>query len=346
MGISIAKQIAEIAGEISAPNGGEGKPTQAGVGEQKPLTSEVDEELELEQEGEVGDDLPDPGPSGDDEDVVLEKFVDLADVIGVKPDDLYALKIALSDTGEEITIGQAKDRLQAIGKERSEIDRARAEVEREKISVVNYHQQLSSRAGQVNAAVEKAKMDILATDADDARIDWEALSKIDSGRAAFEKQKILQKRAEAIQNYERVVAQANQEQQQYMQQARNWHDMQLLEHVPEWRDRDTATRESTEIMAWLASKYMFSDNDAASMMDWRHRDIIRKAWLHDKGVKTVQDIKGKPPAALTKGIGKRPINSGTKKLDTVIKNAQQSRDPRAKRQAAMAVLDAAFARKR
>jgi hypothetical protein len=315
-----------------------------GYGEEIEGESEqnLDDEAESEGEGEQeGGDAPVIDPEAP-----LEKFVELAPLLGVDPEVLYSLKMGLSDTGEEITIGEAKDRLQQYQRTQAEVEQERQRLSYERNQLANHYQQLSQTESQLDAQGREAYAELMTAEAEFQRIDWKALENIDPGRAALEKQNLLQRHAQA----KRALDEANQRSAQYAQQqytqAKQYHDQMLLQKVKEWQDPKVANEQINELLGWAKSSYQFEDQELAGAVDWRHRDILRKAWLYDKMQQQKGQVQAKAPVTLKRGSAVAAKDTAQARLAETIKRAQKSRRPEDKIAAGRAILESAFASRR
>lgn len=274
-----------------------------------------------------------------------EKFVDLAGVLGITPDDLYGLRMTLGESGEEISIGQAKDRLKVIDTERREIERAKAEVESQRQYLANQYQNLTQTSAFIDEESQAAFKDFVAAQNQLANTDWDGLGKIDAGRAALTRQKLYEAMNDAKVRYAEAQSKSQQLQNYQWQEAKRFHDTKLLEKVEDWRDPKIANEQISGIVGWLNGDYGFTDQEISGAVDWRYRDIMRKAWLYDQGRKKAKEITATPPRVLSKGITPAPV-SADDKVRALIKKARLSKTTQAKREAGRAILDSAFAKRR
>ena len=304
-------------------------------GESDNLDDEAESDGEGEQEGD-DDQVEDPEQP-------LEKFVELAPLLGVDPEVLYGLKMGLSDTGEEITIGEAKDRLQEYQRNQAEMVQERYRLQAERNQIANHYQQLTQVESQLDAQGREAYSELMTAEAEFQRIDWKALEGIDPGRAALEKQNLLQRHASAKHALEEANQRTAQFVHQQLAQAKQYHDHMLLQNVKEWQDPKTANEQVTELLHWAKSKYQFDDQELVGAVDWRHRDVLRKAWLFDKMQQQRDTIKAKAPVVLRKGSATAAKDSAKARLAETIKRAQKSRRPEDKLAAGRAILESAFA---
>jgi hypothetical protein len=294
-------------------------------------------------DGADGGEGGDTGESTDN----IKTLADLAKAIEVDPEFLYGLEIKLADNGEAIPIGEIKDRLQQHERQKRDFDAARAQFLQERHEFLQGAQQYQQQAGTMFKEQADAMEELRGIDWQIKSIDWDKFSEIDAGKAAVERQKLWQARQEAAEKLQTVNTQAQQVQAQQYQQAKAYHDSKLLEAVPTWRDPETARREVGAMVNWATTQYGFQDQELAGAIDWRHRDILRKAYLYDQIQTQTQKITRNPPKTLGRGMA--PATQGTteaKKLKKLIDRAKTTRKRNDQVDAARAVLDKAFNIKR
>lgn len=338
----LAEKLAESKGsEAEIDPNADGYVDEYGELEEGEAAENLDEEAEGEGEGEV-----DPEGKPENPDDPLEKFVDLAPLLGVDPEVLYSLKMGLSDTGEEITIGEAKDRLQQYQRTQAEVTQERERIQYERNQLANHYQQLTQAEEQMDAQGREAYMELMTAEAEYQRIDWKSLENIDPGRAALEKQNLLQRHAQAKRALDEANQRSAQHRQGQMMQAKQYHDQMLLQNVKEWQDPKVANEQIGELLQWAKSRYQFEDQELVGAVDWRHRDVLRKAWLYDKMQQQKETIQAKPPAILQRGSAVKARDTAQARLAETIRKAQKSRKSEDKIAAGRAILENAFATNR
>ncbi len=300
----------------------------------------IEEEIDAEGESpEVGDD-----DSGDEESPDITNLVDLAKHLEVDPSFLYGLKIKLAETGEEVSIGSIKDRLQEAERSTRTVEKERSEISAERTAMVNAWSAWQSQQQQLDSASLAAKNEMLMAEAEFRRIDWSALEKIDPGRTALEQQKIQRRYAEAEAKFQQSRQALEQSSRQAIEQARDYHDRMLIEAVPEWKDQERSSKDAADLVAWAKSTYKFNDQDFAAAFDWRARDVLRKAWLYDKMATEKAATLATPPKQLVKkGIALKKSDTGPdSKQAKLTARARETGRTTDKVAAAKSVLDRAF----
>lgn len=307
-------------------------------------TSEEDEVDDVEgAEGEAPD-TDDAGEDGGEETTDITNLVDLAKHLEVDPSFLYGLKIKLSETGEEVSIGSIKDRLQDAERSTRTVEKERSEISAERTAMVNAWSAWQSQQQQLDRAGIEAQNEMLMAEAEFRRIDWSALEKIDPGRTALEQQKIQRRYAEA----ENKLAKSRQALQQAMhhatQEARDYHDRMLVEAVPEWKDQERSSKDASDLVSWAKNTYKFNDQDFAAAVDWRARDVLRKAWLYDKMTAEKATTLASPPKQLIKkGVALKKNDTGPDSRQAKLTaRARETGRTTDKVAAAKSILDRAF----
>lgn len=308
------------------------------------VASEEDEVDEVEgAEGEAPE--VESEAEGDGEETSdITSLVDLAKHLEVDPSFLYGLKIKLSETGEEVSIGSIKDRLQDAERSTRTVEKERSEISAERTAMVNAWSSWQSQQQQLDKAGLEAQNEMLMAEAEFRRIDWAALEKIDPGRTALEQQKIQRRYAEA----ESKLVQSQQALQQAVrhatQEARDYHDRMLVEAVPEWKDQERSSKDAADLVSWAKNTYKFNDQDFAAAVDWRARDVLRKAWLYDKMTTEKAATLATPPKQLIKkGIALKKSDTGPdSKQAKLIAKARATGRTVDKVTAARSILDRAF----
>lgn len=308
------------------------------------VASEEDEVDEVEgAEGEA----PETEVAGEDdseESSDITSLVDLAKHLEVDPSFLYGLKIKLSETGEEVSIGSIKDRLQDAERSTRTVEKERSEISAERTAMVNAWSSWRSQQQQLDKAGLEAQNEMLMAEAEFRRIDWEALEKIDPGRTALEQQKIQRRYAEAESKLVRSRQALQQAVHHATQEARDYHDRMLVEAVPEWKDQERSSKDAADLVSWAKNTYKFNDQDFAAAVDWRARDVLRKAWLYDKMTTEKAATLATPPKQLIKkGIALKKSDTGPdSKQAKLIAKARATGRTVDKVTAARSILDRAF----
>jgi len=319
----------------------------------------------LEEEAVVGDEASDPSREGvtpvseeakeadggdegaegqETEQSTIELLTDLADELGVSPEDLYSLKVK-PDNGDPMTIGELKDRVQQFQRQQQEYDTALAQAEEERRSYVERLQTITQQEEELSRRGKDAIMEMQLAEAQYKRINWDELEKLNPAQAVLEKQKLFQRHAVAEKELNEARAEAQEAMQKRFQEAKYFHDRKILQRVPEWKDPEKAKVEVEGIIRWAQSEYDFTDQELGGVIDWRYRDILRKARLYDSMKQEKEKIVSgnKPGLVINRGASTSPRGSKDSQLKQKIEAAKKSRDPAAKLAAARAVLDQSFA---
>jgi hypothetical protein len=319
------------------PPGGDIDPGQPAVGESQNPARSVEgenpgpsEETTNEGESPAGEEDQASGESG--EEVEIESIADLARYLEVEPDFIYGLKLKLSDSGEPVPLGEVKDKLQEYQRQAGDIERAKADFETERQNWLQQFQQVQQYGGQLSEKEQQAQAEMAAAKAEFDRINWEELEKLDPGRAALDQQKLLRKFNVAKHQLTEAQQERQQMQQGVFQQYKAEQDRLLLNQVPEWRDQDRAAKEINGILSWMQEKYRFTPDEINQAVDWRHRDVLRKAYLYDQMQGEKRQTLSKPPKPIRTTAGAHVNPDKKAKLARVVQDAK--RGTREEKQAA------------
>lgn len=280
----------------------------------------------------------------------IKSLNDLAEAIGVDPTTLYDLEFTLAGTGESLKLGEVKDRLQSIQQVQEKARAEREALQQERQQWQQQAQQWLATQQQQSAELDKARLEALQAEADMARVDWEAFEKADPGRAALEYAKMLRRQQAAqasFQTAQQTVQQqqwqAQQQWQQQQQQLRAEHDAKLLERIPDWRDPQKQQAELEAIWKWNVENYGFTPEELATAVDWRTRDMIRKAYLYDQLNAKKVTLEKTPKQILKAGLLKKPV--ADERIQALKSKAQKTRDRGDQVKAAQAILERAFSKR-
>lgn len=308
-------------------------------------------DLPLREDGAVTEDTGNAAESEDSESTSddIRTLSDLAGAIGVDPEELYRLEFTLAGTGETLKLGEVKDKLQGLQKDRDQVKVERERLQQERAAWQSQAQQWLTAQQQTTAEFDKARLEAMQAEADIERVDWDTFQKTDPARAAWEYSKMLRRQQAAAQKFEKAQAdldrqryEAAQTGQQQQQQWRAEQDAQLLEHVPEWRDPDQQQAELEGIWKWNQEHYGFTAEELSTAIDWRHRDMIRKAYLYDQLKAKKTTLEKTPKTGLKAAAIKRSTSDD--RIKALIQRAQTSRHQGDKLAAAKAILERGFKR--
>lgn len=338
------KQIAEM---LSKPETNQ-EPEREIVKEDAQPTPEPGEEVEAQKLEEAE---PQPGQkdeqSGDDD--IVEYLTDLAPHLDIDPEQLYALKLKPSEGGEPLTLGEAKDIVQEYNRRKGEFDQNLTriqELEREREQLQHTQQSQQQAQAQINELDEegqKAWQQMTEAHLDFERINWEELEKVDPGRAALEQQKLLRKHGTAKKAVMEAQQRMNQTRNAQYQEYKYLQDQELLKRVPEWKDPNRVQEDVNGIINWARTNYQLSDPEIGQVIDWRHRDMMRKAYLYDQLQTKKDEIETQAPAQIRGGIRLKKTDVNARKVKDLVTKAR-SGGKADKTAAARAVLDQAFAK--
>jgi hypothetical protein len=260
----------------------------------------------------------------------IRSINDLAREIGADPEWLYGLTmgegegaLSLAKLREQIS-EQAQAQAQ-LAQEREQAERLRHQYEVE----LNSAQEMRSQYSNV---IDEANRQMMLANAEYDRIDWETLDRTDPGLSANKKQQLLSQYVAAKERLEGAQQAHQQAVFQHMGRVKQWHDSKILESIPEWRDPEVARREVPELVNW-ARQAGFSDEELSGVVDFRHRTVLRKAWLYDKMQAEKKKLVKSGLKAIPAGKGITRKNIDKARESDLIKKARESRNPADKKAA-------------
>lgn len=339
------EQDAADQGRREAPAPVEGKPPLADDGQQ--LAPQGQESSELEEDGKpVGEE-----PAAEE----IRNLSELAAALEVEPEFLYGLSMNLSEKGPDgkpvsLTLGEIKDRLQEYERGRGELDTQREALMQERNAFMQQAQAVLMGGQRMQQDLIDARARIQAVIQQRDAVNWDEFERLDPGRAALERQRFERMLNDASGHFQQTAHRLETQQAQFAQQYRAAQDQELLKRIPEWRNRETALKDANAIGEWASKTYGYTPNDLYPVVDWQHRDILRKAYLYDQiqagAQATQQQVRNAPRRLLKSGVAPTGAQLSQQKVDTLVTRAQQSRSRDDQVAAARAVLDQAFARQR
>lgn len=307
-----------------------------------------------EESREAKPDEADPKPvddTNDGDEEFVEYITDLAPHLELEPEQLYGLKMKLSDGEDPMTLGEVKDAIQEARRQKGEFTEAQSrvsELEQALQQMQAAPQQPAQQQPDIASLDEQGQAawrEMVESQIDHERINWDELEKVDPGRAALEKQKILQRHSTAKKTVQEAQARMEQLRQQQFQQYKQQQDAELLKRIPEWgTDREAALSEVKNILEWAHGTYGINDQEMAGVIDWRQRDMMRKACLYDKLQQQRQEIERGAPKQIKGGIRLRKSDVQQRKVGELVKKARGGARSD-KIAAGRAVLDQAFAKR-
>jgi|PlaIllAssembly_1097288.scaffolds.fasta_scaffold96176_3 hypothetical protein len=293
-------------------------------------TTEVEEGQETAPETEGGEaQAPSQGE--------IHDLASLAKAIGVDTEWLYSLQLPMPDGRDPLTLGQFKDQV-------TQLDRDRQAIEKQRIELAQAEARVTAALNvtqQVPQAVQEAYADVKAIEQQYARVDWEQFEKKSPGQAALARQKMNDAYAAAKAKLGTIVGQVQHMQQELIQQQSREQIQHLLEKVPEWRDKATAIRERDMIMNTMIEydvdpRELFVVNDHRYVRAMRDLAILKaQARGADASLKQVRQA----PKNL------RPVNNaalrqsaGQRQQAELVKRAQALKTPASQRAAVANLL--------
>jgi hypothetical protein len=294
---------------------------------------EAGETSETEETGEF-EDVP--------EDITTLK--DFAKAAGWEPDDIYGLKLTLETTGEEVALGEMKDRLTKYGRERDDVAAQKQQLDQYAQQLQAQAQEYFSQRQAEGAEANAARESMMAIEARYNSVDWDGLAKADPGRAALLQQQLAVEYAGAKQAHAQAAEKEAQAAYQLTQQTRMQHAQALLNAVPEWRDQTRLNEELGKLRTYLGQ--WFQPQELETIYDWRAMTLARKAYLYDQGQVAMKDIEQKvksaPKPVMKPGGGVARGAAATAKEAALVAKARQTGHRDDQVAAASMILQRAF----
>lgn len=268
MSNGINEQLEQIAQGLVSPEEPEEQETEDSGSEEFNALGEPGDDLEEETEGEEG--------SVEEED--LTYFNQLPEAIGLSTDEFYSLRLKL-DNGEEMTLSEMKDHLQAEKSRREQFEQQEAAL-REREAELN---QVQSDVPVMTAEIQKAQGQLFAIEAAwnglqqqqqqaEQAGDTEALTRVNSDML-----KLQQMYGQAQQALQQEQHKATQMQQKQLTEFIQKQQKALREKVPDW-SKDTT--QST--IGYLTKDVGLSEQELHQAYDHRFWLLANKARLWDE----------------------------------------------------------------
>lgn len=273
-----------LAGAISHPQGDEPQNQQ-----EAPEPEEGQERLELEQPESEEPEAAEQEAEGEEEGISLETLDDLAEQTGLSADELLNLRVRAKVDGEEseVTLADLRKNYQLEQHARrkdQEASKRQKELEAREQEFQQRLQQADSRIQQLDTLKGTLEKNLMG-EQDLERLRHEDPEQYNSEwiRQQQIRQQLQQVDQAKQQQYQDWQRQQQEAQDRYLREQRE----QLPELIPEWRDQETAQKETKEIRDFLVG-LGFTEQEVGSVADARLVKMARDAMKYH----TVQ--KGKP----------------------------------------------------
>ena len=174
-------------------------------------------------------------------------------------------------------------------------------------------------------------------------IDWERLRVTDPGEWTA-KQREFELRNQELQQAGMALGQRMKEQEE---QRGQWEAQErakilqserrlMVESNPEWADEGRMKNDLTEIINYAKSNG-FPDEELSEVIHSRHVDVLRKAWLWDKG-QTVAEKRSKTPPKMQRAANGRFVGKKDTRLNRLVERAKSAKGGEKREAQAEAVL--------
>ena len=152
---------------------------------------------------------------------------------------------------------------------------------------------------------------------DEPEPDWDkefADNPMQASRLKYEwdkKRDLKFQKLQAIQNeQQRLQSDLYEEQNRAIEELRVEETAKLPDLIPEWKDNSTFSKEKGEIKEYLMNEGITEDEIMALTMA-KHIQLIRKAWLYDKGVAKTKKTRARTEKTVSSGSSqKTPAKKG------------------------------------
>lgn len=301
-----------------------------------------------ESQDEVAEPEASVEQSPEEDQVEIQTLVDFAKAAGWEPADLYALKIRLDQDGEEVALGELKDRLQNYRNQETALQEQWQQLQAHQVELENQAKQLLQGHQQISEEALTAKAKMRSIEQRFAGIDWDQLREKDPARYAALQQDLAVEYSTAKSEFESAQERESQQRNAFMQQHLAANANQLMQVMPGWKDPQVARQERDEIVDFLIKGFGFTPGDVSQIADWRVVVMAKMALEHAKHQEQVGTVKAKVKAApkpvLRAGSGGQAKASDRKVAELVSKARRGTQKDKVT--AARAVLQNALAKKR
>jgi len=214
-------------------------------------------------------------------------------------------------------------------------ERRTFETERQKVADA-YAQQLQHIQGLGEMLQGKLMQDYQS-------IDWEHLRATDPGEWTA-KQREFELRNQELQQAGVALGQrmreAQEQQSQWEAQERakilQAERVAMVESIPEWADEDRMKGDLTEIINYAKSNG-FPEEELSEVIHSRHVNVLRKAWLYDRGA-TVAEKRSKTPPKMQRAANGRFVSKKNTRLNRLVERAKNAKGGEKREAQADAVL--------
>jgi hypothetical protein len=258
----------------------EAKAQQPALEGEVPEQESLDESL-VEGDDEAGSEATEADAQEEMTAEEIRSVTDFAKAAGWDPADFYGLTVNL-DTGEEIPLGQVKDKLQEYGRQKAELAAQQQALAEEREALRMQAQQTMLGQQQLSEAALTARGQMEGIQARYNSVNWEALKETDPGRYAALQQDFAVEYAGAKASYQEAMQQQEAQRAQYWGRAVAAHNEAFLNAVPEWRDPKVVEKEVPEYIDFMVKVLGFRPEELEGIIDSRARVAGRMAWLWHK----------------------------------------------------------------
>ena len=344
----------------SAPEGGESAVDQvAGILEEEGLTSSEDDTTTDEYEAESydgdddGDDTETESPNQDDDDddefdgdeeeglaaLAQELGVD-NDKLGIDEDGNIVVRVLVNGENREVSLTEAIQGTQyraANDQKAQELSEQRKTFDTERQAVAA---ELTNRLQHIQGVGNMLEQKLMA---EYNNTDWQALRASDPSEFVARQYEFQQRNQELHQAGQAIgqqmrlqQEQANQQWQYERAQILSSEREDMVNSVPEWKDEAVMKKELGQLVEYGRS-LGFADDDLSNVIHNRELQVLRKAYLYDKGVSVAEKKVTKTPTMQRASNGRFVSKKGSK-VDKLVERAKSARGGDRREASAEAVL--------
>lgn len=263
-----------------------------------------------------------------------------SDKLGLNEDGEIVVQMRVNGEDQQVTLTEAISGAQyraANDQKAQKLSEERRTFETERQAVA---QEFTQRMQQVQAMGQMLEQQLLA---EYNNVDWQNIKESDPSRYLIAQQEFQQRQQQLLQAGQQLGQQmrAMNEQQEREYQAERAKTLSaervaMVESVPEWNDADVMKKDLAEIVQYGQS-LGFSEDELSNVIHNRELQVLRKAYLYDKG-QTVAEKKSKTPPKMQRAANGRFVSKKDSKLNRLVERAKSAKGGEKRDAQAEAVL--------
>ena len=340
-GESVIDQVASILTEEADET------TEASAEVEETTTEYEADSYDGEDDGDAETDPPNPEDDDDYEAGDEEGLAELASELGLDSDKLalnedgeIVVKLRVSGEEKQVTLTEAISGAQyraANDQKAQKLSEERRTFETERQYVA---EEFNGRLQQVQGLGHMLEQQLLS---EYNNVDWQALKAADPATFVIKQQEFSQRQHE-LQQAGQMVGQQMLQNRQQMEQREKAERAEILaaervamvESVPEWSDSEVMKKDLASMVEYGQS-LGFSEDDLSNVIHNRELQVLRKAYLYDRG-QTFAEKKSKTPPKMQRAANGRFQSKKDTKLNRLVDRAKNARGGEMREAQAEAVL--------